>query len=221
MASIDGNAPVPLGGTLKVYGRTSSINVRKVLWLCTELGVPVEQEPWGCGVRSTQQAEFLAMNPNGLVPVLRDGDFVLWESNTICRYLAARQGRIDLLPAQGQARARVEQWMDWQATELNTAWRHAFMGLVRKSPAFADPALIDASVQAWNRHMTLLDEVLHRTGAFVTGAGFTLADVVLGLATHRWFMTPMARPDLSAVSAYYDRLDARPGFRAHGRNGIP
>jgi len=206
---------------LEILGRSTSINVRKVLWTCAELGLPCQHTEWGAGELSLRDPAFLALNPNALVPVMRDGELVLWESNTICRYLAAKAGRADLLPDEPAARARVEQWMDWQATELNTAWRHAFMGLVRKSPAFADPALIDASVQAWNRHMTLLDEVLHRTGAFVTGAGFTLADVVLGLATHRWYMTPMAKPDLQAVAAYYDRLDTRPGFRAHGRNGVP
>ena len=114
--------------------------MRKVLWLCTELGLPYEQELWGSGFKATQAPEFLALNPNALVPVIRDGDFVLWESNTICRYLAGKHGRTDLLPAEPAARARVEQWMDWMATELNTSWRHAFMGLVRKSPAFADAA---------------------------------------------------------------------------------
>ena len=206
---------------LEVLGRSTSINVRKLLWTCAELGLPYQHSPWGTGELSLRDPAFLALNPNALVPVIRDGDFVLWESNTICRYLAAKAGRRDLLPAEPAARARVEQWMDWQATELNTAGRHAVMGLVRKSPAFADPALIDASVLAWNRHMALLEDVLRSTDAFVTGSRFTLADVVLGLATHRWYMTPMARPDLPAVAAYYDRLDARPGFRAHGRNGMP
>jgi glutathione S-transferase len=206
---------------LEVLGRSTSINVRKVLWTCAELSLPYQHSEWGTGALSLRDPAFLTLNPNALVPVVREGDFVLWESNTICRYLAAKAGRTDLLPAEPAVRAQVEQWMDWQATELSTAWRHAFMGLVRKSPAFADLALIDASTQAWNRHMTLLDDALRGTGAFVTGSSFTLADVVLGLATHRWFMTPMARPDLPAVSAYYDRLDARPGFRAHGRNGIP
>lgn len=206
---------------LEILGRSTSINVRKLLWTCAELELPYQHTEWGAGELSLRDPAFLALNPNALVPVIRDGDFVLWESNTICRYLAAKAGRTDLLPAEPAARARVEQWMDWQATELNTAWRHAFMGLVRKSPAFADPALIEASVQAWNRHMALLDEVLRGTGAFVTGSRFTLADVVLGLATQRWFMTPMARPDLPAVRAYYDRLNERPGYRAHGRNGVP
>jgi glutathione S-transferase len=206
---------------LELLGRSTSINVRKVLWTCAELDLPCQHAEWGAGTLTLRDPAFLALNPNGLVPVIRDGDFVLWESNTICRYLAAKAVRTDLLPAEPAARARVEQWMDWQATELNTAWRYAFMGLVRKNPAFVDPALIDASLQSWNRHMALLDAALRGSGAFVSGDGFTLADVVLGLATHRWFMTPMARPDLPAVQAYYDRLNERPGYRAHGRNGVP
>jgi len=206
---------------LQILGRSSSINVRKVLWLCTEIGVPYQQELWGTGFQSTQSPEFLALNPNALVPVIRDGDFVLWESNTICRYLAGKHRRTDLLPEAPAVRAQVEQWMDWMATELNTAWRHAFMGLVRKSPAFADPTGIEASVASWNRHMALLDAQLQRTGGYAAGAGFTLADIVLGLATHRWFSTPMQRPALRAVEAYYERLSEREGFRAHGRNGEP
>ena len=123
---------------LKILGRSDSINVRKVLWTCAEIGLPFELEPWGAGVRATQDPAFLALNPNALVPVLRDGDVVLWESNTICRYLAATHGREDLLPQQPAARAAVEQWMDWQAGELNNAWRYAFMSLVRKSAAHTD-----------------------------------------------------------------------------------
>ena len=210
-----------MGHSLKILGRTSSINVRKVLWTCQELGIDYVREDWGIGFKPTQSPDFLALNPNAQVPVLIDDHGVLWESNTICRYLVGLYQRHDLLPVEPALRARVEQWMDWQATELNTAWRQAFMGLVRKSPAFADPALIDASVAAWNRHMALLDEQLRGTGTFVTGASFTLADVALGLATHRWFMTPMPRPDLPAVRAYYERLTERAAFRAHGRNGLP
>jgi glutathione S-transferase len=206
---------------LQVLGRASSINVRKVLWTCDELGLQPERVEWGAGSLSLQSAEFLALNPNGLVPVLRDGPLVLWESNTICRYLASRQGRHDLLPQQHAARAGVEQWMDWQATELNNAWRYAFMARVRQSPAHTDAAATDASVSNWNRHMGLLDAALQRTAAFVTGDDFTLADVVLGLATQRWYATPMHRPALSAVARYYDKLCERPAFLRHGRNGLP
>jgi len=210
---------------LRILGKSSSINVRKVLWLGAELGLDYQQQAWGSGERDTQLPEFLALNPNAMVPVLLDGDFVLWESNSICRYLAAREGRSDLLPQDAQARARVEQWMDWQAGELNNSWRYAFMSLVRKSPAHADPQTLAAGIQNWNRHMRMLDEQLARAGGrYVTGEQFTLADIVLGLSTHRWLMAPIdeaLRPRLTQVLAYYERLSERPGFLAHGRNGLP
>ena len=206
---------------LKLLGKSSSINVRKVLWTCAEIGLAHEREDWGSGFRSTDDPVFRALNPNAMVPVIVDGSLVLWESNTICRYLAMQHGRTDLLPADAAGRARVEQWMDWQATELNNAWRYAFMALVRRSDAHTDSAAIAASVQNWNRHMALLDDQLARTGAFVAGGVFTLADVVLGLSLNRWLMTPMERPALAHVAAYHERLSERPGFLAHGRNGIP
>ena len=206
---------------LKILGRSSSINVRKVLWLCAELDLAFEQEPWGTGFRDPHEPGFLTLNPNALVPVLVDGDLVLWESNTICRYLAASRLRTDLLPADPAGRAKVEQWMDWQVAALNRAWGYAFMALVRQSPSHRDSAAIDASVDGWNRHMEILDVQLERTGAFAAGASFTLADIVLGLSTHRWFATPIDRPSLPAVEAYYERLNGRPGFRLHGRNEFP
>jgi glutathione S-transferase len=206
---------------LKILGKPISINVRKVLWLCEELALPYEHEAWGAGYRDTQVPEFLALNPNALVPVVVDGDAVLWESNTICRYLASKHGRDDLLPDDVLARARVEQWMDWQAGELNNSWRYAFMGLVRRSDAHRDAGAIEASAAAWNRHMAILENQLAKSGDFVAGATFTLADIVLGLSVNRWFMTPIARPELPHVQAYYDRLATRPGFLRHGRNGTP
>lgn len=206
---------------LRILGKSSSINVRKVLWLCAELDLPYEQEEWGSGFRSTQVPEFLALNPNAMVPVICDDDFVLWESNTICRYLASRQKRGDLLPDEPQARAMVEQWMDWQATELNNAWRYAFMGLVRNSPEHTDIAAIRASAENWNRRMAILEMQLSKTGTFMTGSTFTLADIVIGLSINRWFMTPIDHPVFPAVAEFYERLSERPGFRLHGRNGTP
>jgi glutathione S-transferase len=206
---------------LRILGKSTSINVRKVLWTCAELSLEYEHEQWGSGFRDTQDATFLALNPNALVPVLIDDDFVLWESNSICRYLASSAKRADLLPHEPKSRARVEQWMDWQATELNTSWRFAFMSLVRKNPAFEDPTAVDASVRDWNRNMTLLERQLERSGDFLVGSEFALADVVVGLSTHRWLSTPMQRPTLPSVDAYYERLSKRPGFMQHGRNGIP
>lgn len=206
---------------LRILGKASSINVRKVLWTCAELGLAFEREDWGSGFQSTDTPEFLALNPNAMVPVLVDGDTVLWESNTICRYLASRYGAGRLLPVDPVARARVEQWMDWQATELNNAWRYAFMALVRRSPAHRDAAQLAASVAQWNRHMGILDRQLERTGAFVAGAEFSLADIVLGLSTNRWLMTPIERPVLPAVEAYVARLRTRPAYLEFGGNGTP
>jgi glutathione S-transferase len=206
---------------LRILGKASSINVRKVLWTCAELGLSFERENWGSGFQPTDSPEFLALNPNAMVPVLVDGDNVLWESNTICRYLAARYGTGRLLPVEAVHRARVEQWMDWQATELNNAWRYAFMALVRVSPAHRDATQVAASVAQWNRHMGMLDLQLERAGAFVAGADFSLADVVLGLSVNRWLMTPIERPVLRAVDSYVARLRDRPAYLEFGSNGIP
>ena len=196
---------------LRILGKASSINVRKVLWLCDEIGLPYERRDEG---------PELAQNPNGLVPVIVDGDFVLWESHTILRYLAGRYGSAWLLPHEPRARAEVDKWIDWQATEFNWAWRYAFMALVRKHPAFDDPRQIAASLKDWTRMLAILDERLATTKAFVTGASFTLADIPIGLSVNRWFLTPLERSSFLAVEAYYERLSARPAFLEHGRNGI-
>jgi glutathione S-transferase len=210
-----------LKGMLQVLGRLASINVRKVLWTCHELDLPHELQQWGTGELKLDSTEFKALNPNGLVPVIRDGDFVLWESNTICRYLAAAARREDLLPDAAAPRAGVEQWMDWASTQLNNAYLYAFLGLVRRNPNNQDPRLIAASLANWNTQMALLEARLQATAAYVAGAHFTLADIVIGLAVHRWYHTPAERPDLAAVAEYYRRVSARPAFTAHGSVGQP
>jgi glutathione S-transferase len=140
---------------------------------------------------------------------------VLWESNTISRYLATRYGDGRLLPQDAPARAKVEQWMDWQATELNNAWRYAFMALVRNSPAHQDPVQIAAGIAGWNRQMGLLERHLEAAGDYVAGGAFSLADIVLGLSAHRWRKTPMdERPGYPAIAAWMARLEARPAAGA-------
>jgi len=206
---------------LRVLGRQSSINVRKVLWTCEEIGIDYVQEDWGTGFASTRTPEFLALNPNGLVPVIESDDGILWESNTICRYLASRHSRDDLLPSSPWRRALVERWMDWQATELNSAWRGAFQGLVRKDAAYAAPSIIAASARDWNGKMEVLENTLSTGGPFVTGDHFTLADILIGLSVNRWLHTPIERPALSAVTAYFDRLKERPSFRRGGYDVLP
>jgi glutathione S-transferase len=206
---------------LQILGKITSINVRKVLWTCAELQLPFEQEDWGSGFRSTATTEFLALNPNATVPVIRDDAFVLWESNSIIRYLASRYGGAHLYPAEPQARARIDQWIDWQIAELNRAWSYAFLALVRHSPAHQDAEAIEASSASWARHIGILNQQLEATGAFVAGPEFTLADIPIGLSVNRWFSTPLAHPPFPAVSRYFERLAGRPGFLTYCRNGTP
>jgi glutathione S-transferase len=199
--------------TLRILGKATSINVRKVLWTCAELDLPFEHV--------TEDAALLARNPNRLVPVIEEDDFVLWESNAICRYLAGTQPRANLLPQDPRLRAQVEQWMDWQATELNDAWHYAFQALVRRHPEFTQARDIAESIVNWHRHMKMLDEHFAHGGQFITGEYFTLADVVLGLSVHRWLLSPIERPHLDAVHGYYQRLSVRPAFRAHVDMAVP
>lgn len=196
--------------TLRLLGRPGSINVRKVLWTAREAEVAlVHESGWGED-KDLRSAEFRALNPNGLVPVLVDGKRVLWESNTICRYLAARAGRADLLPEDPWTRAEVEKWMDWQATDLNGAWRTAFMALVRKSPDHSgDAGAIERSIAQWNALMLLLEARLGETRAYAAGETFTLADIVLGLSLQRWLLTPIDRPPTPHLDAYRQRLLGR------------
>lgn len=204
---------------LKILGKASSINVRKVLWTCAELNLPFEREDWGVGFQPTSDPAFLALNPNAMVPVIRDGDFVLWESNSIIRYLASQYGGQALYPAEPKQRARVDQWMDWQATDLNRSWSYAFMALARQSALHRDAASIAASCQSWTHFMRILEQRLEQTGAYVAGGAFTLADIPIGLSVNRWFCTPFDKPALPCVAAYYDRLSPHEGYRLYGRNG--
>ncbi|MBC8051047.1 MAG: glutathione S-transferase [Chitinophagales bacterium] len=206
---------------LKIYGRANSINVRKVLWAADEIGVEYSREDWGRGFRPVSDAEFAEINPLGLIPAIDDDGFSLSESNTIIRYLAGKHGRADLLPLSPQPRATVERWMDWQATDMNNSWFPAFFALVVKSPLPGGQEVVDASIAKWTANMARVEAQLAATGAHICGADFTLADIGIGLAVHRWFSTPLERPDLSAVSAYYERLSLRPAYIPHGRNGLP
>lgn len=155
------------------------------------------------------------------MPVIKDDDFVLWESNTIIRYLANRHGGDALYPAEPQARARVDQWIDWQGSDLNRSWVGAFLGLVRKSPDHQDPDGIAQSIAGWTKHMQVLNAQLDKTGAYVAGDTFTLADIPIGLSANRWFGTPFAHPELPAVSRYIERLATREGFKQYAGSANP
>jgi glutathione S-transferase len=156
-----------------------------------------------------------------MVPVIDDSGNVIWESNVIVRYLATSRGRTDLLPSDPAPRARVEQWMDWQASDFNNSWRVCFQALVRRNPAFQDKAAIEASVDLFNRMVGVIDGELARMGAYIAGETFTVADIVLGLSLHRWQSVPMPRPHYANVERYVARLQERPGFVRYGRDSGP
>ncbi|MFD4121007.1 glutathione S-transferase family protein [Alcaligenes faecalis] len=197
---------------LTILGRESSINVRKVMWTCAELNLEFERQDWGIGFKDVNTDEFRALNPNAKIPVLLDGDHVLWESHTIVRYLANRQAPTALYPQDAWQRAKVDQWLDWQASELNPTWTYAFWSLVRQSPKHQDASQVQASLAAWTQVMGILEEHLAQTQAYAAGPEFSLADIILGLSIHRWLNTPFDRPLLKAVEDYYHRLAARPAF---------
>jgi glutathione S-transferase len=206
---------------LRIYGYAASINVRKVLWACAELGLDYAREDWGGGFRPTADPTFRTLNPVGMVPVLDEDGAVLWESNSIIRYLAASRGRSDLLPADPRERARIEMWMDWQGSDFNNSWRVAFQGLVRKNPDYQDAAAIERSLEAFTGHVRIVDAELARSGGHICGPDFSLADIPIGLSIHRWRSLPAAKPSLAHAEGYYDRLCERDGFRRFGRDGGP
>jgi len=187
---------------LKVLGRLTSINVRKVLWALDEMGVGYEREDWGKPIRDPNVPEFLKLNPNATVPVIVEEGFVLWESGPILRYLAD-QHRSGLWPADPQERALVDQWVTWQGTELNPSWVYAVMGLLRKNPDYQDKAMITQSIAKWTANMRIVDGHLERSGGLMANGRASLADIVIALSTHRWLSVVVERPELPAVEAHY------------------
>jgi glutathione S-transferase len=206
---------------LVILGKATSINVRKVMWTCEELGIPFTLEEWGTGFRSMDDPNFLALNPNAMIPVIQDAGFVLWESNSIIRYLANHYDGETLYPVDTKSRAIIDQWVDWQASTLNPSWSYAFQALVRQSLSHQNPTQINQSHRQWSAYMAILDAQLQKTKGYVAGEAFSLADIPIGLSVNRWFETPLTHPLLPALNTYYDRLAERPGFLAYGRNGIP
>ncbi len=193
---------------LRVLGRVTSINVRKAVWALEELGVAYDREDWGMPLRDPKVPEFLSLNPNAQVPVIIDDGFVLWESNAVMAYLATKHG--GLLPADSRGRALVDQWLYWQIGELNPAWPYAVHALLRKNPAYNDPARIADSIEKWTRMLTIVDAQLGKA-PFVVGDSFTIADIAIALSSHRWFSTPIPdRKPLAAVEDHYRRMQARP-----------
>ena len=195
--------------SLRIWGRMSSINVQKVVWTACELGLAFERIDAGGAFGGNRTPEYLRMNPNGKIPVIDDDGFVLWESNAIVRYLAAKHGAGTLWPNDLRQRADADRWMDWHATELMPAMRNAFMQLVRAAPESRSQKLIDESNAATEPLMAILDE--HLGGRhFLCAQQFTVADVAVGASVHRWFGLPQPHAPRPNVQGWYRRLMTRP-----------
>ena len=195
---------------LRIFGRISSINVQKVVWCAHELGLPFERTDIGGAFGGTDTPAYRAMNPNGLVPVIDDDGFVMWESNAIVRYLVAGHSEGNLWPDSLKARAGADRWMDWQATELGPTMRDAFIQLVRTAPEKRDQTKAAASAKASERLIAILDEHLAKRD-YVTGRAFTMGDIPVGLQIHRWLGMAVPRAPRPNVEAWYARLRARSG----------
>jgi glutathione S-transferase len=194
---------------LTLYGRVTSINVQKVLFALCEMNLAFERIDAGLQFGVVDTPEYRTLNPNGVVPTIVDDGFVLWESNAIVRYLAAKHAAGGLWPDNARKRADADRWMDWQATELTPAMRNAFWHLIRVPQDKRDPAAIEASRRQTEAKIAILDRQLagHR---YVTGDALTVADLALGPAAHRWLNLPLAREPRPNIERWYHALMQRP-----------
>lgn len=204
---------------LRIWGRNTSSNVQKAMWAVGELDLPHERIDLGGAFGGNKEPAYLAMNPNGLVPTLEEDGFVLWESNAIVRYLAARYGAGTLEPADLRTRARANQWMDWQLTVVGPALFAAFWGLIRTEPEKRDHAAIAASQKKTTEAMVILDAQLAQK-PFVAGDTFSMGDIPLGVMAYRFRQLVPERPALSNLERWYASLETRRAFRTHV-SGIP
>jgi len=209
---------------MKIYGRRNSINLQKVTWCLAELelieGRDYQRIDAGLDFGVNNTPEYLKLNFNGLVPTLVEDDFVLWESNTIVRYIASTRGDGILLPADPKGRADCERWMDWQLATLWATLRVTFLGLTRTPEPQRNYEAIKKSHQEASRLLTFVDALLSGQ-AYLTGPNFTVADIVVGLAVHRWkglsdsYPQVLAQaPVLPSLLAWHSKIIERPAFKS-------
>jgi glutathione S-transferase len=197
---------------LKIWGRTNSINVQKVLWCCAELNLKYERIDAGLQFGVNTTPEYKAMNPNALVPTINDDGFVLWESQAIVRYLARKHGLGTLCPSDAKACADADRWMDWHATTVWPNLRPIFWNLVRTPPEKRDMPLVATSRKGLAASMAILDA--HLAGRkFMIGDAFTMGDIPLGTAVQRWFNLPIERENYKNLEDWYKRLQGRAAFK--------
>ncbi|UFZ05589.1 glutathione S-transferase family protein [Bradyrhizobium ontarionense] len=207
---------MPAENRLIIWGRPNSVNVQKVLWCLDELDLDFERIDAGMQFGRNTEADYLAMNPNGRIPTLVDGDFVLWESNAIMRYLClAHGGDTPLYPPMPRHRAAVERWLDWTLSTVQPVERPLFWGLVRTPPAQRDMVALQRSADEAAATWRILDTHL-ATRPYVEAESFTLADIALGAYARRWFgVEGVAKPELPNMTRWYQQIEQRAGFVRH------
>lgn len=198
---------------LKIWGRPNSSNVAKVMWAIAELGVPYERVDAGGAFGIVDTPAYRALNPNGQIPTIEDDGFVLWESNAIVRYLAAKHGVGTLWPEDPRVRADADRWMDWTATTLADSIA-ALRAAYKVADHDRDEARIATALARTAATIEVLDRAL-RGRAHVAGDALTMGDVALGPLVHRWFVVPLDKPDAPALAGWYGRMNRREAFATH------
>ena len=197
---------------LHIWGRLNSINVQKVLWLCEDLKIPFERTDAGMqfGVNKTQS--FLQLNPNGLVPVIKDNELVLWESHAILRYLSKKHDISDTFyPKSVHQSAKIDQWLDWYNTTAWPAMRPLFWGLIRTKPEERNLTELEKTRIQMSSILNILDDQL-KSSTWVAGDHFTIADLPLALIAFRWFNLPIEREEYQHLSRWFKQIELRPGY---------
>jgi glutathione S-transferase len=197
---------------LRIWGRTKSINVQKVLWYCHELGLDYDRIDAGLHFGVTDTPGYLAMNPNRLVPTIEDGEVRLWESNVIVRYLAHRYSNGGLCPANIATRFDTERWMDWQATAFWPVFRPLFIALIRTAANKRDASVVSKSEALSLSAVRILDQRL-KDRVFLAGDSFTMGDIPAAATDHRWYSLDIDHPELPNVRGWYDLMRARTAFQ--------
>lgn len=195
---------------LRVLGRSTSGNVQKVLWLLDELGIAFQREDYGRQFNNTADAAYLSLNPNGKVPTLVDGDVVIWESNTILRYLCNKAGNTSFYPTDPAARSKVERWMDWQLSALNNPYLGVFKEA--KKPAAERAASWGPDTKDLGAQLQILENAL-ATQPWLAGKDISLAEFSLGSIVTRCLDFPCELPSLPKLQDWRGRLVARPAFK--------
>lgn len=199
---------------ITVWGRANSTNVIKVLWLCEELNLRFSRKDVGGPFGGLQSPEFLALNPNGVIPVLEDGGAVVWESHSVLRFLAQKYGSDSLYPAEPVARSHVERWLDWHVSTLAPALNPVFVALYRTPPEKREQATFNAMIERLSAAMVRLDSHLSAQ-PFIAGTYFSIADVAFGNSVWRWLAFPLERPLLPHLEQWQTRVSDRPGYRKY------